>query len=144
MLGLAAALALSACNESQDKPPQAASAPLPPATESAQPVATPVAYVPPSAETLYQMVAPIALYPDKLVAQVLAASTYPDQVGAAEVWLGQNPGLKPQELQDAVNGQDWDPSVKSLAQFPNSWRSCLPTFPGPRPWAGPTTTIRPT
>jgi Protein of unknown function (DUF3300) len=78
-----------------------------------------VAYVPPSAETLYQMVAPIALYPDKLVAQVLAASTYPDQVGAAEVWLGQNPGLKPQELQDAVNGQDWDPSVKSLAQFPN-------------------------
>jgi Protein of unknown function (DUF3300) len=65
------------------------------------------------------MVAPIALYPDKLVAQVLAASTYPDQVGAAEVWLGQNPGLKPQELQDAVNGQDWDPSVKSLAQFPN-------------------------
>ena len=106
VLGLAAALALSACNESQDKPPQAASAPLPPATESAQPVATPVAYVPPSAETLYQMVAPIALYPDKLVAQVLAASTYPDQVGAAEVWLGQNPGLKPQELQDAVNGQD--------------------------------------
>jgi len=119
VLGLAAALALSACNESQDKPPQAASVPLPPATESAQPVATPVAYVPPSAETLYQMVAPIALYPDKLVAQVLAASTYPDQVGAAEVWLGQNPGLKPQELQDAVNGQDWDPSVKSLAQFPN-------------------------
>lgn len=119
VLGLAAALALSACNESQDKPPQAASAPLPPATESAQPVATPVAYVPPSAETLYQMVAPIALYPDKLVAQVLAASTYPDQVGAAEVWMGQNPGLKPEELQNAVNSQDWDPSVKSLAQFPN-------------------------
>ncbi|WP_454724454.1 DUF3300 domain-containing protein [Delftia acidovorans] len=117
VLGLAAALALSACNESQDKPPQAASAPLP--TESAQPVATPVAYVPPSAETLYQMVAPIALYPDKLVAQVLAASTYPDQVGAAEVWMGQNPGLKPEELQNAVNSQDWDPSVKSLAQFPN-------------------------
>ncbi|EZP51290.1 DUF3300 domain-containing protein [Delftia sp. RIT313] len=119
VLGLAAAMALSACNESQDKPPQAASAPLPPATESAQPVATPVAYVPPSAETLYQMVAPIALYPDKLVAQVLAASTYPDQVGAAEVWMGQNPGLKPEELQNAVNSQDWDPSVKSLAQFPN-------------------------
>lgn len=119
VLGLAAALALSACNESQDKPPQAASAPLPPATESAQPVATPVAYVPPSAETLYQMVAPIALYPDKLVAQVLAASTYPDQVGAAEVWMGQHPGLKPEELQNAVNSQDWDPSVKSLAQFPN-------------------------
>ncbi len=119
VLGLAAALALSACNESQDKPPQAASVPLPPATESAQPVATPVAYVPPSAETLYQMVAPIALYPDKLVAQVLAASTYPDQVGAAEVWMGQNPGLKPEELQNAVNSQDWDPSVKSLTQFPN-------------------------
>lgn len=119
VLGVAAALALSACNESQDKPPQAASAPLQPATESAQPVATPVAYVPPSAETLYQMVAPIALYPDKLVAQVLAASTYPDQVGAAEVWMGQNPGLKPEELQNAVNSQDWDPSVKSLAQFPN-------------------------
>ena len=103
-----------------------------------------MAYVPPSAETLYQMVAPIALYPDKLVAQVLAASTYPDQVGAAEVWLGQNPGLKPQELQDAVNGQDWDPSVKSLAQFPNVLAQLSSNIPGPRPWAGPTTTIRPT
>ncbi|CAB5721376.1 Transcription initiation factor TFIID, subunit TAF12 (also component of histone acetyltransferase SAGA) [Delftia tsuruhatensis] len=119
VLGLAAAVALSACNESGDKPPQAASAPLPSATESAQPAATPAAYAPPPAETLYQMVAPIALYPDKLVAQVLAASTYPDQVGAAEVWLGQNPGLQPEALQGAVNGQDWDPSVKSLALFPN-------------------------
>lgn len=119
VLGLAAALVLSACNESGDKPPQAASAALPQAGDAAPAVATPATYQPPPAETLYQMVAPIALYPDKLVAQVLAASTYPDQVGAAEVWLGQHPGLQPQALQSAVNGQDWDPSVKSLAQFPN-------------------------
>lgn len=50
----------------------------------------PAAYTPPSAEQLYQLVAPIALYPDKLVAQVLAGATYPDQITAAHGWLAQN------------------------------------------------------
>ena len=65
------------------------------------------------------MTAPIALYPDKLVAQVLAATQFPDQVSAAERWLGQNPGLTGRPLVQAVSAQAWDPSVKSLTEFPN-------------------------
>jgi len=114
-LGLAVALSLAACNKDGDN---GAAAQLGAPAQSA-PEPQPVAYQPPPPEVLYRMVAPIALYPDKLVAQVLAASTYPDQVGAAESWLGQNPGLKPAELARAVNDQPWDPSVKSLTQFPN-------------------------
>jgi hypothetical protein len=76
------------------------------------------AYTPPTADQLYQLVAPIALFPDKLVAQVLAGSTYPDQVTAAENLLTQNPNLKGDLLQAAVTPQAWDPSVKGLTQFP--------------------------
>ncbi|HTF64678.1 MAG TPA: DUF3300 domain-containing protein [Edaphobacter sp.] len=65
------------------------------------------------------LVAPIALYPDALVAQVLAASTYPDQVAFADDWLAQNGNLQGKQLADAVNQQPWDPSVKALTQFPS-------------------------
>ncbi|MEQ6438111.1 DUF3300 domain-containing protein [Comamonas sp. w2-DMI] len=120
IVALAAAMALSACND-KDSPIKAdntASAPAPAtAAEAVQP--QPAAYVPPAPDVLYQMVAPIALYPDKLVAQILAGATYPDQIGAAEAWLGQNPGLQKTALANAVNAQNWDPSVKSLTQFPN-------------------------
>lgn len=120
MIALAAAMALSACND-KDSPIKADSTPpalAPAATpDAAQP--QPVAYVPPDADALYRMVAPIALYPDKLVAQILAGATYPDQISAAETWLGQNPGLQRTALSNAVNAQNWDPSVKSLTQFPN-------------------------
>ena len=120
MLALAAAMALSACND-KDSPIKADNAPpasVPAATpDAAQP--QPAAYVSPGADALYRMVAPIALYPDKLVAQILAGATYPDQIGAAETWLGQNPGLQKSALSNAVNAQNWDPSVKSLTQFPN-------------------------
>jgi hypothetical protein len=77
------------------------------------------AYTPPTADQLYQLVAPIALFPDKLVAQVLAGSTYPDQITAAENLLTQNSNLKGDLLQAAVNPQNWDPSVKGLTQFPS-------------------------
>ena len=77
----------------------------------------PVAYRPPSADQLYRLVSPIALYPDKLVAQVLAASTYPQQVAQADRWVAQNPNLKGGALGDAADRQPWDPSVKSLATF---------------------------
>ena len=70
------------------------------------------------------LVAPIALYPDALVAQVLAASTYPDQVAFADDWLAQSGSLQGKKLADAVNQQAWDPSVKALTQFP----SVLHTF----------------
>ncbi|MGB8113883.1 MAG: DUF3300 domain-containing protein, partial [Candidatus Sulfotelmatobacter sp.] len=60
-------------------------------------------------QQLQQLVAPIALYPDALVAQILAASAYPTQIVEAERFLQQNPNLKGKELGDAVNQQDWDP-----------------------------------
>src|SRR5438477_1081605 len=68
---------------------------------------------------LQQLVAPIALYPDALVGQVLAASTYPTQVVEADRWLQQNPGLKGEALGSAVDKQPWDPSIKGLTQFPD-------------------------
>ena len=70
-------------------------------------------------DQLQQLVAPIALYPDSLVAQILAASTYPTQIVEAERWLQGNPNLQGQALADAVNQQPWDPSVKALTAFPS-------------------------
>jgi hypothetical protein len=87
-----------------------------------------------SANDLQQLVAPIALYPDALVAQVLGAATFPDQVEAAAGWLQQNQQLKGNDLMKAVDKQSWDPSVKALTQFPSvvdnmaknlSWTSSL-------------------
>jgi Protein of unknown function (DUF3300) len=87
-----------------------------------------------SANDLQQLVAPIALYPDALVAQVLGAATFPDQVDAAAGWLQQNQQLKGNDLMKAVDKQPWDPSVKALTQFPSvvdnmaknlSWTSSL-------------------
>lgn len=80
------------------------------------------------------LVAPIALYPDALVAQVLAASTYPNEVAEADQWLKDNSSLQGQALMEAVNNQAWDPSVQALTQFPSvldnmannlSWTSAL-------------------
>src|SRR5688572_24698717 len=70
------------------------------------------------AEELEQLTAPIALYPDSLVAQVLMASTYPLEVVEAARWSRANPSLKDKALQDALEKQKWDPSVKSLTAFP--------------------------
>jgi hypothetical protein len=67
---------------------------------------------------LQALVAPIALYPDALVAQILSAATFPDQVAIADYWLQQNKSLSGQELMRAVNKQDWNASVKALTQFP--------------------------
>ena len=72
-----------------------------------------------SPKQLQELVSPIALYPDALVAQILAASAYPTQIVEVERFLQQNPNLKGKELGDAVNQQDWDPSVKALTQFPS-------------------------
>ena len=71
-----------------------------------------------SGDQLQQLVAPIALYPDSLVAQILAASTYPTQIVEAGRWLQANSNLQGQALADAVNQQPWDPSVKALTEFP--------------------------
>jgi len=87
-----------------------------------------------SASELQSLVAPIALYPDPLVAQILTAATYPDQVAAADAWYRQNAATAGSDLMMAVDAQSWDPSVKALTQFPSvlhnmagnlSWTSAL-------------------
>ena len=72
-----------------------------------------------SAEELQKITAPIALYPDSLVAQILGAATFPDQVAFAANWLHQNNSLTGKALLQAVDQQNWDPSVKALTQFPS-------------------------
>src|SRR5580658_9149861 len=89
-------------------------APPPPAA-AAEPGPPPGAATP---QELQELVSPIALYPDVLVAQILAGSTYPTQVVEADRWLKQNPGLTGDQLANQVNQQEWDPSIKSLTQFP--------------------------
>jgi len=69
-------------------------------------------------EELDQMLAPIALYPDSLLTQVLMASTYPLEVVQAERWAKQNKDMKGDALAKALEAQPWDPSVKSLVNFP--------------------------
>jgi len=85
-------------------------------------------------EQLQQLVAPIALFPDSLVAQILAASTFPEQAVEADRWAQAHPDLKGDALGQAVDQQPWDPSVKALAAFPSvlgnmdknlSWTSSL-------------------
>ena len=95
---------------------------------------SPASPVKPSPKELQQLVAPIALYPDALVAQILAASTYPTEIVEADRWMQRHSNLKGEELAKEVDKQDWDPSVKALAQFPSvlenmdknlSWTSSL-------------------
>src|SRR5246500_331503 len=75
-----------------------------------------VAKIPP--DQLDSLVAPIALYPDPMLAQTLAASTYPLELIQLQQWLAKNPGLKDQALADAVMKQPWDPSIQALAALP--------------------------
>jgi Protein of unknown function (DUF3300) len=100
--------------------------------QTAQPPADQSA--PLTAGEIQPLVAPIALYPDALVAQILGAATFPDQISAADGWLRQNSNLKDAALAQAVDAQPWDPSVKALTQFPSvldnlatnlSWTSSL-------------------
>src|SRR5271165_6316051 len=70
-------------------------------------------------DQLDSLVAPVALYPDPLLAQVLAAATYPLEIIQLQQWLTKNPGLKDQALADALLKQPWDPSVEALAATPD-------------------------
>ena len=92
--------------------PVPAQTPPPP---GAAPAATATTF---SQQELDQLVAPIALYPDDLFAQVLMASTYPLEIVQAERWVKANPLLKDKALQDALQQQPWDPSVKALTVVP--------------------------
>src|SRR6516165_1000635 len=86
-----------------------------------------------SASDIDSIVSPIALYPDQLVAQILGAATYPDQVTAASNFINSTK-LTGDALMQEVNKQPWDPSVMALTQFPSvlnqmaqnlSWTSAL-------------------
>jgi hypothetical protein len=74
-------------------------------------------YMQQTPEQLQQLVAPIALYPDSLVAQILAASTFPEQVVNADRWLQSHADLKGESLAQTADQMPWDPSVKALVAF---------------------------
>ncbi len=91
-------------------------------------------YIQQTPQQLRKLVAPIALYPDSLVAQILAASTFPEHVVEADQWVHAHPDLKGDALAQAVDQQPWDASVKALTAFPSvlgnmdknlSWTSSL-------------------
>ncbi|HZS55568.1 MAG TPA: DUF3300 domain-containing protein, partial [Bryobacteraceae bacterium] len=84
----------------------------PPASPSGQTVKL-------SPDQLDSFVAPIALYPDPLLAQVLAASTYPIEIVLLQRWLEKNKNLKGKQLADAAEKEPWDPSVQALAAVPD-------------------------
>jgi len=88
--------------------------PLPPPQDAPAP---PAQALPP--QQLEDLVAPIALYPDNLLSEILAASTYPLEVVEAQQWLQQNQHLKGQKLMEAAQRQNWDPSVQALVAFPD-------------------------
>jgi len=103
-----------------NQPPDAAQ-PYPSEQDLAPPPAAPVQAM--SAEQLEQMLAPIALYPDALLAQILAAATYPAQVAAADQWLEQMRASgynSPDQIAAGATQQTtWDPSIKALTAFPD-------------------------
>jgi hypothetical protein len=84
-----------------------------PGSDLQQPAAQPF-----TAEQLEEMLAPIALYPDALLAQMLAAATYPDQVSIADQWLRAQGNASADQIAGAAQAQNWDPSVKALTAFP--------------------------
>jgi hypothetical protein len=128
LVSLAVSLILVVCASPTVYSGQSSSPPPPTGENSSMQAA------PQTADELQALVAPIALYPDSLVAQILTASTFPDQVAIANYWIEQNKNLTGSALMKAVDKQSWDPSVKALTQFPSalnnlaknlSWTSSL-------------------
>lgn len=129
--GIGMAVPVSTVNANEYQPVQVATQPVatqPASQVTPQPATTVTAQTqtsygpapaPQSSDQLNALVAPIALYPDALVAQILAASTFPDQVAIADYWLHQNSSLIGDALAQAVDQQNWDASVKALTQFPS-------------------------
>ena len=136
LLSLALLLATwpGSLSANQDTQPPAAPAQATEQSPPGYPGAPAPPYTQQTPEQLQQLVAPIALYPDSLVAQILGAATFPEQVVEADRWVQAHPDLKGQALAQAVDQQPWDPSVKALAAFPSvlgnmdknlSWTSSL-------------------
>lgn len=91
---------------------------LTPRQVQAQAAGSPADFEKFSREELAQMLGPIALYPDKLLSQILMASTYPIEVIEADRWVKRNPDLQGDNLDRALLAKDWDPSVKAVSHFP--------------------------
>src|SRR5262245_47528309 len=111
-VGFAAALAIMFAVAPSSVSAQAPQSPNPPQQppSQAQPALT--------QQQLAQLVAPIALYPDTLLAQVLTASTYPLEVAMAARWSEKNSDVKGLALEDAMQKQPWDASIKGLTAVP--------------------------
>ena len=94
----------------------------PPATEPAAQPSPPAEAEAPKIpnDQLDSLVAPIALYPDPLLAQTLAASTYPLELIQLSQWMDKNKNLKDKALTDALAKQPWDPSVQAMAGIPDA------------------------
>jgi uncharacterized protein DUF3300 len=136
LFGLLLAISGQSLASAQDAQTQLPNVPAPQAAVPDSPASQGAAppYTQQTPDQLDQLVAPIALYPDSLVAQVLAASTFPEQVVEADRWVQAHPDLKGDALGQAVDQESWDPSVKALAAFPSvlgnmdknlSWTSSL-------------------
>ena len=101
--------------QAQQSPPPAVA---PTQSEAVTPPAEAAPKIP--NDQLDSLVAPIALYPDPLLAQTLAASTYPLEIIQLQQWLAKNPKLKDKALADEVSKQNWDPSVQAMASLPDA------------------------
>ena len=126
LLAIVAGLAAAADQPPPVAPPPAAAAPPaatpPPPVPPPSPATSPTSATQPakfSTAQLEQLVAPIALYPDQLAIQVMIAATYPLEIVEADRWRAKNPKLQGEELDKALQGQDWDPSVQSLTRLPD-------------------------
>jgi hypothetical protein len=93
---------------------EAAAAPAEAAAEEVEPTAPAF-----SQEQLDQMLAPIALYPDSLLIQLMMSSTYPLEIVEADRWCKKNTSLEGEAREKALESEDWDPSVKAIALFPD-------------------------
>jgi hypothetical protein len=108
-LAVLCALALVPGNTLADMPSRQSAQASPPQHQALK--------IPP--DQLDSLVAPLALYPDPLLAQTLAASSYPLELVQLQQWLAKNSGLKDKALADAVAKQPWDPSIQAMAALPD-------------------------
>jgi len=86
---------------------------------AAAPDAVPAPGAPMTPQQLDDLVAPVALYPDPLLGEVLAASTYPMEIAEAEQWVKDHSSWKPSKLMDKAKKENWDPSIQGLVAFPD-------------------------
>ncbi|HEY7844481.1 MAG TPA: DUF3300 domain-containing protein, partial [Bradyrhizobium sp.] len=112
MLALAITVATSLSAAAQQQPATAPPPATPPAAASAQPELL-------KPEQLEALVAPIALYPDALLANMLAAATYPLEVVEADRFVKDSKNLKGDALKEQVDKKGWDDSVKALTATPS-------------------------